>query len=101
MAPSSSDLVSAVRHPLRRRILHAFLDGPAECASAGELADALDQRVAQVAYHLRTLGNCEILRLVRRSDRGPEYPQYGWTLGVEPDWLRLVLQVWTEPDVTQ
>jgi DNA-binding transcriptional ArsR family regulator len=91
MPPNASELISALSHPLRRRILFAYLDGSVECASASELAAVVDQRVDQVAYHLKTLTKGEILRPVR--DR--------WALGVEADWLRLVLAIWTELGVSR
>jgi hypothetical protein len=72
-----------------------------ECASASELAAAMDQRVGQVAYHLKTLARGNI-PLPARSGSGQESGEahYGWTLGVEAEWLRLVLQVWAESDVS-
>lgn len=99
MPPTASELISAVNHPLRRRILFAYLDGSIECASAKELAEATDQRVGQVAYHLKTLAKGDILRPVRQGDRSQE-EIYGWTLGVEAEWLRLILEVWAEADVS-
>jgi len=99
MPPTASELISAVKHPLRRRILFAYLDGSVECASAKELAEATDQRVGQVAYHLKTLAKGDILRPVRQGDRS-QAQAYGWTLGVEAEWLRLVLEVWAEADVS-
>jgi DNA-binding transcriptional ArsR family regulator len=101
MPPTASELISAVNHPLRRRILFAFLDGSVECASAKELAEVTDQRVGQVAYHLKTLARGDILQPVRRGDRSRAPGEdYGWTLGVEAEWLRLVLAVWAEADVS-
>lgn len=99
MPPNSSELISAVGHPLRRRILHAYLDGH-DGASAGELAEVLGQRVGQVAYHLKALANTEILRPLPRG-AGTEAGQrhYGWALGVEPVWLQLMLEVWTEAEL--
>jgi DNA-binding transcriptional ArsR family regulator len=102
MPPTSSELISAVSHPLRRQILLAYVDGSVECASANELAQAMDRRVGQVAYHLKTLAKGDILRPV--SSAGGQEAQvtpYGWTLGVEPEWLRLVLEVWAEADVSR
>lgn len=97
MPPSSSELITAVSHPTRRRILRAFVEEPLGAASADELADALEQPVAQVGYHLKTLARCEILRLSRDGDRSAaEAPHYGWALDLEPDWLRVVLDVWVE-----
>lgn len=89
MPPDASKLINAVNHPLRRRILGAYLDGSFECPSAGEVAAALEQRVGQVDYHLKTLAQGEVLRAVPG----------GWALGVEPDWLRVVLAIWAEAEV--
>ncbi|HKO37454.1 MAG TPA: helix-turn-helix domain-containing protein [Solirubrobacterales bacterium] len=101
MPPTSSELISAVSHPLRRQILLAYVDGSVECASAKELAQAMDRRVGQVAYHLKTLARGDILRPVPSADgeQARDLP-YGWVLGVEPEWLRLVLEVWAEADVS-
>jgi DNA-binding transcriptional ArsR family regulator len=101
MPPTSSELISALSHPLRRQILSAYLDGAVECATASELAAAIDQRVGIVAYHLKTLARGEILRPVPGGGgAGAGEARYGWTLGVEPEWLRLVLEVWVEADVS-
>jgi DNA-binding transcriptional ArsR family regulator len=101
MPPSSSELISAVGHPLRRRILLVYLDRPLERASASELAEIMDQRIGQVAYHLKTLAKSEILRPVEGGD-GTEAKQghYRWALDVEAVWLRLVLEVSAEADRT-
>jgi DNA-binding transcriptional ArsR family regulator len=100
MPPSSSELISAVGHPLRRRILSAYLDGSLEGASARELAEALDQRVGQVAYHLKTLAKNDILRPVQGRDRTePHEAHYGWALGIEEEWLRLIMEVCGEADL--
>ena len=102
MPPTASELISAVNHPLRRRILFAYLDGSVECASAKELAEAMDQRVGQVAYHLKALAKGEILRPVQSgNEQQAGGAHYGWTLGVEPEWLRLVLEVWAESDISR
>jgi DNA-binding transcriptional ArsR family regulator len=97
MPPTSSELISAVSHPLRRRILFAYAQGTVECASARELAAALGQRVGQVDYHLKTLAKGEILRSVRGGPEAGE-AHCGWALGVEAQWLRLVLEVWAEAE---
>ncbi|HET7418113.1 MAG TPA: helix-turn-helix domain-containing protein [Solirubrobacterales bacterium] len=97
MAPSSSELISAVRHPTRRRILRAYLERPNECVSARQLAPTMEQAVGQVDYHLKTLARYEILRPVRNGD-GPDEHAYGWALDVEAEWLRLVLDVWVESE---
>jgi DNA-binding transcriptional ArsR family regulator len=101
MPLTSSELIGAVSHPLRRRILLAYLGGAVDRASAAELAELLDQRVAQVAYHLKTLARSEILQPVQ-SGHGPRGGEvhYGWTLAVEPEWLRLLLDVWSDSEVS-
>lgn len=98
MVPSSSDLISAISHPTRRRILRAFVAEPLRHVSASELAEALEQPVRQVGYHLKTLAHCEVLRLSRDGDRdAAEQPHQAWSLVVEPDWLGRVLDIWAEP----
>ena len=100
MPPSSSELISALGHPLRRRILLAYLNGAVEVASARDLAQTLDQRVGQVAYHLKTLAKNDILRPVQSRDRKQPYePHYGWVLGVEMVWLRLLLEACGDADL--
>jgi DNA-binding transcriptional ArsR family regulator len=97
MPPATPELIAAVGHPLRRRILRVYLDGSAADVSAGELALAVDEKVGQVAYHLKTLVKCGILRPVRRGEKqAGEGADHGWALDVEADWLRLVLEVWAE-----
>jgi hypothetical protein len=101
MSLTSSELIGAVSHPLRRRILGAFLAGAFEHASADDLAQLLDQRVAPIAYHLKTLARSEILVPVHNGERlAAGGVDYGWALAVEPEWLRLVLDVWSEAEVS-
>lgn len=99
MPPTASELIHAVNHPLRRRILFAYLDGSFEGASTQELALATDRQVSQVAYHLKILAMGDILRPVEQGEREPG-PGGGWALGVEAEWLRLVLAVWAEAEVS-
>jgi DNA-binding transcriptional ArsR family regulator len=94
---TSSELINAVSHPLRRRILFAYVEGAVECASAQELAEAMDQQVARVLYHLQTLARGEILRPVQS---GGVEAHCVWVLGVEAEWLRLVLEVWAESNLS-
>jgi DNA-binding transcriptional ArsR family regulator len=97
MPPATPEMITAVCHPLRRRILRVYLDEALDCASAGELAQATDQGVSKVSYHLKTLARCDVLRLVRSEKvREGEEAGYGWALGVEADWLRVVLDFWSE-----
>jgi DNA-binding transcriptional ArsR family regulator len=101
MTPTASELISAASHPLRRRILCAYLDGSVECATAGDLAAAMDRRVSQVAYHLKALANGDILRPVQGAPPGAVGSGHGWSLGVEAEWLRLVLEILVEVEVSR
>lgn len=90
-------MIDAVSHPTRRRILRALVSDSAGSVSAGELADLLEQPPARVGYHLKTLARCQLLRLSRDGDHdAAKEPRYGWSLSVEPDWLRVVLDIWAE-----
>ncbi|HXR59721.1 MAG TPA: hypothetical protein VN732_00170 [Solirubrobacterales bacterium] len=93
MPPSTSELISAVRHPTRRWILRTCLDRPLECVSARQLAPTIEKQVGQMDYHLKTLARCEILRPVRAEGGRGGDGAYGWALDVEAEWLRLVLDV--------
>jgi DNA-binding transcriptional ArsR family regulator len=54
--------LSAMSHPLRRRMMDVLkLDGP---ATAGRLADRLDQAVGNVSHHLRVLAEAELIEEV-------------------------------------
>ncbi|HKH65299.1 MAG TPA: helix-turn-helix domain-containing protein [Solirubrobacterales bacterium] len=100
MPPTAAKLINAVNHPLRRRILFAFLDGSRECASAEEVAEALGESIGQVAYHLKTLAQGEVLEPVQGISGGrARQAYYGWALDIEPEWLRVVLEVWAEAEV--
>jgi len=80
--------------------LLAFLDGSTESASADQVAEALGERVGRVAYHLKTLAQGEVLEPVQGiATEDPQQTHYGWALNVEPEWLRVVLEVWAEAEV--
>jgi DNA-binding transcriptional ArsR family regulator len=56
---SESQVLAALAHPLRRRLLAALrAEGP---ATAGVLAARTDQAVGSVSHHLRTLGACGLI----------------------------------------
>ncbi|MGE5527135.1 MAG: ArsR/SmtB family transcription factor [Methanosarcina sp.] len=102
MPPGPTELITAVNHPLRRRILRVYLDGAVRDASVTEVARATGERAAKVAYHLKTLVRCDVLRPVAArggegSGAGSE-PLYAWALPGEGQWLRLVIDVWAQSD---
>jgi DNA-binding transcriptional ArsR family regulator len=99
MPPETSELMTALNHPLRRRILRIYIESALPSASAQEIARATGQPVARASYHLRTLAQCNILRPVevpRESGAGGRSPR--WVLEAEPEWLRLVLDLWGQAD---
>lgn len=54
-----ADVVSAVHHPLRRRLMEVlWLDGP---ATASILAERTDQLVGNVSHHLKVLANAGLV----------------------------------------
>jgi len=84
----TNDTLTALNHPLRRRILRT-LDGKAE-ASPVELAEALSMPLGTVAYHVKILDRCGALELVRtRPVRGAV--QHFYRAVAQPDWARTVL----------
>lgn len=95
MAPSTTELTDALSHILRRRIIIAYLEGEFERASAAEIARAWGERVAQVAYHLKTLARCNVLSPGEGGAPGSEH-RYGFAPGVDPEWLWLLLSVSAE-----
>ena len=90
----TNDLLLALRHPLRREILH-ILAGEEPC-SPRELADVLDQPLSNVSYHVRILADCGAVKLVRtRQVRGST--QHFYRSSIEPDWARSVLRSTSRP----
>lgn len=84
----TDDTLTALNHPLRRRILRA-LDGRPETSPA-ELAETLAMPLGTVAYHVKILARCGTLELVRtRPVRGAV--QHFYRAVAQPDWARTVL----------
>jgi len=92
--------MTAVNHPLRRQILRIYVEEGLASASAGEIAAATNQPVARVAYHMRTLSHCSLLRPLQSPQ---EYRVGGrtlrWALDAEGSWLRLLLDLWAQTDL--
>lgn len=83
-----NDLLVALRHPLRRRILQAMADG--EVVSPRELALTLRQPLSNVSYHVRVLADCAAVTLVcTKPVRGSVQHFYRSTV-ITP-WARQVL----------
>ena len=63
---SDPRIIKALTHPLRIQILAALDE---RTASPSELADELDAPLGNVSYHVRTLTDLGLLKLVRRRTR--------------------------------
>ena len=92
MAPldisDENDLLTALRHPLRRRILQVMADGKA--VSPRELSLTLRQPLSNVSYHVRVLAKCAAVTLVETKPvRGSVQHFYRCT--VTTPWARQIL----------
>jgi DNA-binding transcriptional ArsR family regulator len=86
-------MLVALKHPLRRKILKAMGDKE---SSPRDLAEALDQPLSNVSYHVRVLINCGVLKLVRtRQVRGSM--QHFYRALIEDEWARNILGLGTKP----
>ncbi len=63
---SDANLVRALAHPLRARILGILEQ---RRASPRELADELDASLGTVSYHVRTLAKLKLIKLVKKTPR--------------------------------
>jgi DNA-binding transcriptional ArsR family regulator len=83
-----NELLSALRHPLRRRILRE-MDGE-EAISPRELSAALDKPLSNVCYHVHVLADCAAVILVSTTPvRGSMQHFYRST--VEAPWALQIL----------
>ncbi len=99
MPPAMPELISALNHPLRRRILRSFLDGEFEEASSTQLANAIGLPLGNIAYHVKTLARLGLLQLTRRHKvRGAEECFYVVSLDEQTDCVRNVLESCRAPD---
>ena len=92
MAPidrtDDNNLLIALRHPLRRRILREMADGKA--ISPLELANELRQPLSNVSYHVRVLADLAAVTLVdTKPTRGSV--QHFYRSAVTAPWARQVL----------
>lgn len=87
-SPETHNLLAALRHPLRRRILRAM--APGDELSPRELSKDLDQPLSKVSYHVRVLADCGVLELTRTAQvRGSTQHFYCSTF--EAGWARSAL----------
>ena len=84
------DLLVALRHPLRRRILREMADG--EATSPRELSDALQRPLSNVSYHVRILAERAVITLAgTKPARGSV--QHFYRSAVDAPWARQVLKM--------
>ncbi|MEZ5077747.1 MAG: helix-turn-helix domain-containing protein [Solirubrobacterales bacterium] len=82
------DLLVALRHPLRRRILRRMADG--EEASPRGLSSDLRETLSSVSYHVRVLRDCSAITLTRTAPvRGSV--QHFYRNAVVATWARQIL----------
>jgi len=83
-----NNLLVALRHPLRRRILR--LMAGEEAISPREMSEALEAPLSNVSYHVRVLADCAAVTLVSTQPvRGSM--QHFYTTAIEAPWAREVL----------
>ena len=99
MPPDTPELIAALNHPLRRRILRAYLDGRFQTASSTQLANEVKLPLGNVAYHVKTLARLDVLQLVRREKvRGAEERFYALSLDDRSECVRGVLEACRKSD---
>jgi DNA-binding transcriptional ArsR family regulator len=90
-----NDLLAALRHPLRRRILRAMAGE--EAISPRQLSAVLDQPLSNVSYHVRVLAQCSAVTLVKTKPvRGSM--QHFYCVAVDQPWALEVLRLDEDAD---
>jgi DNA-binding transcriptional ArsR family regulator len=93
--PGDNDLLVALRHPLRRRILQLMADG--EATSPRQLAAALRQPLSNVSYHVRVLAERSAITLAEtRPSRGSV--EHLYRSSIEAAWARQILELGEKED---
>jgi DNA-binding transcriptional ArsR family regulator len=86
--PTPEELLRALQHPTRRRILRAMGE---ETLSPCELSDSLEAPLSNVSYHVRVLADCGAVSLTATKPvRGSM--QHFYRLNVDVDWVNSVLE---------
>jgi DNA-binding transcriptional ArsR family regulator len=92
MPASACELISALNHPVRRRILRAYTSPGGAELSASNLAGAMGLRLANVVYHLRILTDLGVLTQTRWEPvRGAREVFYAVDVDGHEDCMRQVL----------
>ncbi len=92
MSADTGLLISALNHPLRRRILRK-LNERVEAASARQLAREMGLPIGNVSYHLQVLARLNVLTQTHaRQVRGAREFFYVSNLGGQDEWFRAALE---------
>ena len=92
------DLLTALRHPLRRRILRRMDED--EAISPRELSRQLEEPLSNVSYHVRVLVDCSAVTLVDTQPvRGSM--QHFYCSSIATPWARQVLGISEADDEAQ
>jgi DNA-binding transcriptional ArsR family regulator len=90
MTPDTAALITALNHPLRRKILRVLATG--ESASATDLSERLEVRLGNIAYHMKVLTDLQVLWLASTQQvRGAQERFYRSVLDGKPEWAQTAL----------
>lgn len=88
-AETDHQLLNALKHPLRRRILREMI--ASERISPRELSRALDEPLSNVSYHVRVLDTHQVVTLVdTQSVRGST--QHFYRTDIDEEWALAILK---------
>jgi DNA-binding transcriptional ArsR family regulator len=91
VTPDTAALITALNHPLRRRILRVLVSG--ESASATDLSERLEVRLGNIAYHMKVLTELKVLWLSGTQQvRGAQERFYRSVLAGKPEWAKTALE---------
>lgn len=84
-----NDLLVALRHPLRRRILRLLSER--EVISPLEMAIALDKPLSNVSYHVHVLLDCAAVTLVKTAPKRGSI-QHFYCSTIEAPWALKIIE---------
>jgi DNA-binding transcriptional ArsR family regulator len=92
-----NELLIALRHPLRRRILRTM--ATQDSISPRQISDELRQPLSNVSYHVRVLADCGAVTLVDTTPvRGSM--QHFYSTAIEEPWALAVLGLSDQDEAT-
>jgi DNA-binding transcriptional ArsR family regulator len=84
-----NELLAALRHPLRRRILRLLDDG--QIVSPIEMAKRLDMPISNIVYHVGVLRDCAAVTLVKTKPRRGAV-QHFYSSRIDAPWALRILE---------